>query len=273
MGNFFGDALANLGKLSVEKFTGLNMDQLTAQRYNAAAQTVILEVNKSVEIVNEAVSKLSETFDSLREMDVKFYPQFNAKEMLAELNSKFDLFWKHVEYVRDGLQRGNDPQFMMEYVENRIAPAMNYALAESEKFLEKLHTPALISGAWPEIEEMMNFATTAWDQADEGARELITQMNQITTDIIELKDRLLADWDPRSENSYQDWRDEFTSRYQLLVAKHKALLTTLSQPASTSNHDSMSAIEKIKKLGELLELGLITEEEFTDKKSKLLGQI
>ncbi len=48
--------------------------------------------------------------------------------------------------------------------------------------------------------------------------------------------------------------------------------STSSQP-STSSGNAESAIDKLKKLGELKDAGVLTEEEFQQQKAKLLSEI
>ena len=274
MSNLFGDALANLGRMSLNKFLGFDPSQIVDAREHAASSVVLNSLNDAVQIVNQAHTELKDLFEALNEHDVRFYPQFSPAEALSQVESKSNLFWKHVTYVTDGLNRGNDPQYMMEFVETRVAPAMNYVINEIQKLIHNFKAPSLISGTWPEIEKMMSFALAASSQGGEEVKILIEQMSEISTDLNLLKDELLEQWDPSGDDSFDDWCFKYNTKYQLLIARHKALVSTLSQPVSTDAAvDAFSAIDQIKKLGELLDLGLITPTEFSEKKEKLLGQI
>lgn len=59
----------------------------------------------------------------------------------------------------------------------------------------------------------------------------------------------------------------------MLVQKREERPVVVTQAPVTGPQESQSPIEKLKKLGELKEAGIISEEEFQEKKKQLLSQI
>jgi len=78
-----------------------------------------------------------------------------------------------------------------------------------------------------------------------------------------------------TDSDSSNWREEFNAVLKKLDAENKKfkMLISGSNVDSATSSERETPAEKIKALGELLNLGLISEKEFKEKKAQLLKQI
>lgn len=275
MGNFFGDALAGLGKFTIEKITGIDVLNEEIRRSLPAQQDVVLQqLGQSVDLVNEAHKQLQDTFDELSGHGVKFYSDFNLDGALKAVHQQYKAFRQNVEYVIDRNSRGQNAQFLLLYMEENVVPLMRAYIHGCQKLLSNLAAPSLLGGTWTEVLRIIDFTNEVKREVNPGVESIIQQIWNITDQLEDLVDELINSWSPEGEEDFSDWRNRYNTQFQLLLTQYKALTASLSQPVTASNPENgLATLDQIKKLGELRDLGLITVDEFESKKNKLLGQI
>jgi hypothetical protein len=275
MGNFFGDALVGLGKIAIERIAGIDAISEEISHTTPTEQDIVIDqLNKLIELVEKSVSEVNDLFNELSSRGVSIYGDFEYQNVVIDLEKMNKSFYQHVEYVLDKNHRGQNSQFLLLYLEETVIPLVQSISQLSLKFIHNLHAPALLSGTWPEILKIVDFAAEVDIERNEGVDQILDQISEISTVLDSLKDELVTSWSPYGEEDFSDWRGRFEAQFQLLLIQHKALVASLSQPVATANTGSgLAVLEQIKKLGELRDLGLITADEFEVKKQKLLDQI
>ena len=275
MGNFFGDALAGLGKIAIERITGLDTTNEAINRSPLAGRDVVIDqLNQLIDLVEKSFNQVKTIFDEISSHGVTIYGDFKFQDVLTDLDKLNKSFFQNVDYVLDRNSRGQNSQFLLLYMEETMLPLVQSITKTCQKLIHNLHGPALLSGTWPEILRIVNFAAEVDPERNPGVQPVLTEINEIGQRLNTLKDELLSRWSPYSDEDLSDWRSRFETQFQLLGTKHNALRASLSQPLAPAGFDGgLAVMEQIKKLGELRDLGLITAEEFETKKNKLLGQI
>jgi len=86
---------------------------------------------------------------------------------------------------------------------------------------------------------------------------------------------LISSFQPFGDSDSSNWREEFNAVLKKLDAENKKfkMLISGSNVDSATSSERETPAEKTKALGELLNLGLISEKEFKEKKAQLLKQI
>ena len=66
MGNFFGDALAGLGKIAVERITGLDSNNEGINRSPLAGRDVVIDqLNELIDLVENSFNQVKKIFDEI----------------------------------------------------------------------------------------------------------------------------------------------------------------------------------------------------------------
>lgn len=251
--------------------------------------------------LTSGVNNLFEMLEEIRSQEVSFYSEFHVYEAFGELDARYDLFWKEANIARDRHQQNSDWAQFNNAIETRLRQlALDY-VQPAGKFCENAPNVVAFCVIWPAINEELekakkhlDFDYSEFSEIDFDPNILLELQDKLFDEynaMSALGDNLIEEWEAFGQYEDNGWKDEFdgnvksfqeTSSQIEKYANHaRSLFRTLWEikkqveltKGSLTERGGDDAIIKIEKLAGLLEKGLITKEEFEEKKAKLLEEI
>ena len=287
MGSKFGDAMGFLGKAVIGKATGIDiLGEELQQRFEAtkAAISGTNDLHQQVmDLVESTYNHLLEFIENCKENNIKFFPEFQVTASIDKIEDLRQTFWaKSKKCSEEMASHRSYPQYL-ESINRNLVPLAEKFTKTVQAFINNLHAPALLSEFVEKIENIGDEVT--FFLGSEKAKELRNfsevekQGNEVLNIVAYLLEEktaeLISSFQPFGDSDSSNWRDEFNSVLKKLDAENKKfkMLISGTNVDSTAPSGRETPAEKIKALGELLNLGLISEKEFKEKKAQLLKQI
>jgi hypothetical protein len=280
------------------------LDELYQMRLDAQ----LLDHKRQLEAIsnffNQLTSGVNELFEKLEEADndeISFYSEFHVYEAFDELNTRYERFWDEANAARELNKQRNDWSQFAETIQNRLHPLALEYIEPAGKLAGNLPNVIAMCMYWPVVNEEvekakkhLEFDYSEFDEIDfdpDVLHELRDQMIESYEAMNALADNLIEEWEPFGDYEDNGWREEFDEQLN-------SFRVSISQIEKYSNHarslfrslweikkqvelsqgaskqiQADDAITRIEKLAALLEKGLITKEEFDEKKAKLMEEI
>lgn len=251
--------------------------------------------------LTKGVNDLFEVIEKLRDQEVEYYNDFHIYEVFDELNSRYERFWTEANAARDRHKQNSDWEQFNNAIQTRLHPLALEYVEPAGILAKNLPNVATFCAVWPTINETLenakkhlDFDYSEFSQIDFDPDVLINLQNILFdsyNSISALGDNLIEEWEPFGDYQDNGWKealDEQLKIFQNTVSQiennslHvRSLFRTLWEikkqvelsAGSNQQFTGEDAISKIEKLAKLLEKGLITQQEFDEKKSKLLDEI
>lgn len=251
--------------------------------------------------LTKGVNELFEMIEEIQEDEIVYFSNFHVLEAFDELNERYQRFWEAADAARDRHKQDRDLAHFNNTIENRLHQLSLDYMQPTAKLCKNIPNVIAFSMIWPEItkeiqkvEKLMEFDFTGFSEINVDPNDLLALQDKLydASDAMSaLGDTLIEEWEPFGDYSDDGWREQFNTQMKIFQdaaseieesADHaRSLLRSLweikkqvelsnTPLAQNSNDDPISRIEK---LAALLEKGLITKEEFDDKKEKLLGEV
>lgn len=286
MGSKFGDFFAFVGKAAISQATGRNIFVEEFQNRINAAEAAITGTSELGQQVRDSVSStltlLNEFIEGCNEQGIRFHRNFAVDESLEFLESIRKSFWTEVETSNNIFKNNGNYAELLDFTEKVLIPKAESYAKNCQMFIQNLRAPALLSESLDRIreidEEIMFFIESEKAKSFDNFKEIKLQGNVIQKLIqhidanIEILFEIFRPLEPYQSES---WIDEFKSSLSKLQSEYKKynLITSGSGSSAKQSSSNQSPADKIKALGELLELGLITKKEFETKKGQILENI
>jgi len=280
-------------------FEDMYQRKLDAQRMNIEDQ--ITAIADSFNKVTGDVNRLRELIEEITQPEVEYYSDFKMDEALNHLEDKYELFWDAANKCRDTKNHDGDWAKFRDTISQTLQPlALDYSNA-ADKLASNAPNMAVFCTIWQAVEttmeetlERLDFDYSEFSEIDFDPEVLLNlkrTVEQSYSSMDELGDQLIEEWSPFGDYHDNGWRANFDEQFAVFtetveeVEKHsnearamfrklweikKQVELTKNNSTGQSTDDPASRIEK---LAGLLEKGLITQEEYDQKKSKLLEEI
>jgi len=251
--------------------------------------------------LTSGVNNLYEMLEEIKGQEASFYSEFHVYEAFGELDARYNLFWQEANIARDRHQQNSDWAQFNNAIETRLHQlALDY-VQTAGKFCENAPNVVAFCLIWPAINEEiekakkhLDFDYSEFSEIDfdpnillELQEKLFDSYNAMSA----LGDNLIEEWEAFGDYEDNGWKDEFDGHLKIFqetssqiekYANHaRSLFRTLWEikkqveltKGSIPLIGEADAITRIEKLAGLFEKGLITKDEFDEKKSKLLEEI
>lgn len=287
MGSKFGDAMEFLGKAVIGKATGIDiLGEELQQRFEAtkAAISGTNQLHQQVmDVAESTYNHLLEFIANCKENNIKFYPEFQVTESIDKIEDLRQAFWAQSKKCSDEMASHRSYPQYLESINSNLVPLAEKFTKTVQAFINNLHAPAKLSEFAEKVENIGDEVT--FFLGSEKAKELRNfsevekqghEVLNIVAYLLEEKtSELISSFQPFGDSDSSNWREEFNAVLKKLDAENKKfkMLISGSNVDSATSSERETPAEKIKALGELLNLGLISEKEFKEKKAQLLKQI
>ena len=286
MGSKFGDAMGFIGKAVIGKATGVDiLGEELQQRMDAykAAITGTNDLHQQVmDTVDSTYNQLLEFIENCKENGIKFFPEFQVTDSINKIEDLRQDFWEHSKQCSEEMANHKSYPQYLERINSLLVPRAENFTKTVMLFIRNLHAPSLLSEFSEKIanigEEISFFLNSEKAREMRNFKEIERQGNEALSIVHyllgEKAEELTNSFEPFADSDSTQWREEFNNALKRLDAENKKFKMLIS---STGVDQAISAgketpAEKIKALGELLNLGLINEREFKEKKAKLLEE-
>ncbi len=273
--------------------------KLDAQRQNYEAQ--MSAISDSFNQLTSDVNKLFDLVEKIAEPEFEYFTDFKMHDALNKLDEKYRRFWESADSAREvHKQNGHWGQFRETILETLHPLAMDYT-THAGKLASNAPNVAVFSSTWPVVEtameqnvEHLNFDYDEFSEIDFDPN-VLHNLKEIAEKsyfaMSSLGDILIQQWTPFGDYEDKGWAAEFETQLSIFkkasidiekYANHARSLfrklweikkqVELSQQAS-AGHEAENAVSRMEKLASLLAKGLITQDEYDQKKAKLLEEI
>jgi DNA repair ATPase RecN len=247
------------------------------------------------------VNRLRELIEEITQPEVEYYSDFKMDEALNHLEDKYELFWDAANQCRDTKNQDGDWAKFRDTISQTLQPLAHDYSSAADKLALNAPNMAVFCTIWQaaetsmeEILEQLDFNYSEFSEIDfdpEVLHNLKRVAQQSFSTMSELGDQLIEEWSPFGDYHDNGWRASFDEQWAIFmetfeeIEKHsnhvRSMFSKLweikKQVELTQNissgHSSDDPAIRIEKLAGLLEKGLITKEEYDQKKSKLLEEI
>lgn len=276
-------------------------NQMQQMKMEAQLQDYSNRLDAITEQMNSLTGGVNEMFDLVKQMtegDVEYFAEFKFYEAIDELNSKYTHFWSQLEPVRERHKANGDWDLLKNALDTRLTPlAMEY-VTSAGKLAANAPNVAAFSSIWPVVlsgfedaKKNLDFDYSEFEEIDFDPQILYNLGDAISANynnLLDMGKELIEEWTPFGDYEDQGWRAEFDAELDEFRENAKSIekysnharslfrslweikkQVELSQGAVAANTPD-DPIAKIEKLAGLLEKGLISQEEFDEKKKKLL---
>lgn len=253
---------------------------------------------------NQLTSGVNELFEMLEEVkgqEIEFFTEFQVYEAFDELNTRYDRFWQEANNARDRHKQNGDWGQFNNAIETRLHQlALDY-VEPAGKLSANIPNVLAFCMIWPAVNEEtekskkhLDFDYSEFSEIDfdpnilHNLREnLFDAYNSMSA----LGDNLIEEWVPFGDYEDNGWKEEFDSQLREFqghasqIEKYSDHVRSLFRSlweikkqvelakGAGAQGASDDAITRIEKLAALMEKGLITQEEYDEKKRKLLEEI
>lgn len=286
MGSKFGDAFAFLGKAAIGQMTGQDILGEELQHRMDAAKAAITGTSDLQKQVMESVSS---TFDHINEFiegcnaqGIRFHVEFKVDESIDDLESIRQNFWDEAKKSNEIFKANRNYAELLEITETNLIPKAEQYASQAQMFAHNLRAPALVAEHIDRVvnigDEIEFFINSDKARTLKNINEIERQGNNVLNTVKDLKSRmqnLFEIYKPFEDYETEVWQQEFKVALGQLENEYKKfnMVSSGSSVAAQEMSEQQNPIEKIKSLGELLDLGLITQKDFEEKKAKLLKEI
>jgi len=280
-------------------------DEIAQMKIEADLHAATMQFDAVIANFNQLTKDVNELFDMLEEVqeqeEVVFFTDFHVLEAFDELHERYKRFWTAADAARDRHKQDRDLAQFNHTIENSLRQlALDYVLPAG-KLCGNIPNVVAFSMIWPavtaEIEKVEKLLEFDFDE--------FSEINLDPDDLLGLQDNLfnaseamsalgynlIEEWEPFGDYEDNGWREEFNAHLRIFQDSASQIEKSSNEARSllrslweikkqvelskdpSGNNSADDAISRIEKLAALLEKGLITKEEFDQKKEKLLGEI
>ena len=290
------DDLANsyLQGYEMKKQAELNNYEKTLESITGLFQ----ELTSGVNGINEQLGVL---YGTAEENNFFWYQEFKVEDAFVLLGSKYEEFWDQANPARERYLSNHDIDQLKNAIDLRIHPLALKYLEPAQALIRNLPNVAYmcmmnqkVDARIDKINEHLDFDYSEFSEIEFDPtilHDLKANAYDCYERIYNLGQDLIREWQPFGDQAIPGWKDnydlvlkEFQEHEAKIVhnANHARSLfqklweirkqVELSKaPATTAPADS--PFDRIEKLGGLLEKGLITKDEYEDKKAQILKEI
>jgi len=290
------DDLANsyLQGYEMKKQAELNNYEKTLESITGLFQ----ELTSGVNGINEQLGVL---YGTAEENNFFWYQEFKVEDAFVLLGSKYEEFWDQANPARERYLSNHDIDQFKNAIDLRIHPLALKYLEPAQALIRNLPNVAYmcmlnqkVDARLDKINEHLDFNYSEFSEIEFDPtvlHDLKANAHDCYERIYNLGQDLIREWQPFGDEAIPGWKDNYDlvlkefQEHEAKIINNANHVRSLFQKlweirkqvelskAPTATAPTDSPFDRIEKLGGLLEKGLITKDEYEDKKAQILKEI
>jgi hypothetical protein len=292
----FFDELAN------SYIQGLEMKkQSELDNHEKALESITGQFQELTSGVNGINDQLGILYKTTEENNFFWYDEFKIEEAFGMLGSKYDEFWDQANPARERYLANHDIDQFKNAIDLRIYPSALKYLEPAQALIRNIPNVAYmcmmdqkVGVRLDKINEHLDFDYSEFSEIEFDAailHDLKANTYECYERIFNLGQDLIREWQPFGVETIPGWKDNYDlalkqfQDYETKIinnANHARSmfrkLWEIRKQVELSNVAKTTAVvdspfERLEKLAGLLEKGLITKDEYEEKKAQILKEI